>query len=92
MSTNPSAFPMHDVRDVMDDKAPGGWRVELQSEGGMTLRDYFAAKALAGWIQYGAVANIIAANNVSPSGALIVLSDSCYAVADAMLVAREAKR
>ena len=50
---------------------------------GMTLRDYFAAKALAGyWAHYGA--------DFSPDDA-DATARHCYQMADAMLKAREAK-
>lgn len=88
------AFPSQDVRDVMDDRAPGGWRTELQSEGGMTLRDYFAAKALetayhffadgyCGHIDDGQVEV-----DEHSSGTVAAVA---YEIADSMLRAREAK-
>jgi hypothetical protein len=46
-------------------------------EGGMTLRDYFAAKAMQG---------LVANNNTNP----FEISKAAYVVADAMLKAREA--
>jgi hypothetical protein len=55
---------------------------------GLSLRDYFAGQALAGWIANGAVARVIEANQVSPSGAQIVLVAGCYQIADAMLKER----
>ena len=63
--TNPPAFPIH-------------W--ENHSEG-MTLRDYFAAKAIEG-------ATVSAASNVRFNHALI--AEESYLLADAMLKAREA--
>ena len=60
---NPPAFPT-----VMLDKP----------EGGMTLRDYFAAKALQG---------LLTSDDIDASYATAVL---CYRMADAMLKAREA--
>jgi hypothetical protein len=61
---NPPAFPIH-------------W--ENHSEG-MTLRDYFAAKAIEG-------ATVSAASNVRFNHALI--AEEAYLLADAMLKARE---
>ena len=50
---------------------------------GMTLRDYFAAKALAGyWAHYGADLSLDEAD---------ATARHCYQMADAMLEAREAK-
>lgn len=43
---------------------------------GMTLRDYFAAKAMQGWIATG------------HGGGAVNIARECYAVADAMLAAR----
>ena len=63
--TNPPAFPIH-------------W--ENHSEG-MTLLDYFAAKAIEG-------ATVSAASNVRFNHALI--AEESYLLADAMLKAREA--
>jgi hypothetical protein len=58
--------------------APAG--VSHITEQGMTLRDYFAAKAMNGLISDGAVPEL--------SGKLI--AEMSYAMADAMLVEREA--
>lgn len=52
--------------------------------GGMTLRDYFAAKAMAALIS-GAMANGIAFETDSPP----VFAYIAYAIADAMLEERE---
>ena len=49
---------------------------------GMTLRDYFAAKALAG---FAANPSMIDSND---SKAIAYMADSAYQVADAMLAAR----
>ena len=51
-------------------------------EGGMTLRDYFAAKAMQGFIQYSATKGIY----TPPDNELAKAS---YDLADAMLKARE---
>lgn len=51
-------------------------------EPGMTLRDYFAAKWLAG---LGAAPNLATTE-------IKVIAEECYAAADAMLAAREAKQ
>lgn len=55
---------------------------EIQPSGGMTLRDYFAAKAMQG----------ISARGVSnkPGDILKFIADDAYRLADAMLAAREA--
>lgn len=67
---------------------PGGRRFELgdgwQSEEGMTLRDYFAAKAM-----QGILSNPGQLDNVNEDAAKWVTRDA-YKVADAMLKARAA--
>jgi len=57
-----------------------GWGEPFQ---GMTLRDYFAAKALQGFIQYSATKGIY----TPPDNELASVS---YGLADAMLKARQA--
>jgi hypothetical protein len=59
------------------------WR----GEKGMTLRDYFAAQALTGAQIWDAVLN---GKNAQFSGGVEKLAEVAYAVADAMLKAREA--
>jgi hypothetical protein len=54
---------------------------------GMTLRDYFAAQALTGAQIWDAVLN---GKNAQFSGGVEKLAEAAYAVADAMLKAREA--
>ncbi|WP_261533105.1 hypothetical protein [Burkholderia multivorans] len=74
-TTGGHAFPQHgwskdpEVRKYMDDR------------GGMTLRDYFAAKELS-------KVNCVEVCDVQ--GAYDRLADHCYRMADAMLRAREA--
>jgi hypothetical protein len=53
--------------------------------GGMTLRDYFAAKAMQGWIaSYGPDATIQNLQKAAP-----IVSAVAYEIADAMLEARK---
>lgn len=52
------------------------------SENGMSLRDWFAGQALAGFIAASANRNILAKLEAS----------MCYQMADAMLAAREARK
>ena len=54
---------------------------------GMTLRDYFAAKAMQGLLANPKLANEILKNGGAQSG---WIEDSAFAFADAMLKAREA--
>lgn len=54
---------------------------ESETDPGMTLRDYFAAKALQGQVAHW--------NDTSDAD---LLAARCYSFADAMLKAREVKR
>jgi hypothetical protein len=75
--TGGPAFPFTDYDshgDVMD------------IHSGMTLRDYFAAQALTGAQIWDAVLN---GKNAQFSGGVNKLADVAYAVADAMLKARQ---
>lgn len=64
------AFPLHD-------RGQGGY-----VDGGMTLRDYFAAAALTGFV---AANQSVDTPECRPQTAAAVI---CYALADAMLAAR----
>ena len=67
MDTNKSAFPLHDAgHGSAFDK-------------GMTLRDYFAAKAMQGWLV-----------ETSEGVSVTAVARFAYEVADAMMKAREA--
>lgn len=74
-----SAFPREDYQE---DQSPG--------QRGMTLRDYFAAKAMAAWITEGA---IVRAMQIDPSKAsawaMEQVSAAAFQMADAMLAERE---
>lgn len=52
-----------------------------KTEGGMTLRDYFAAKAMQGMMADGQVLKLVGDSE---------LAKAAYAIADEMLKAREA--
>jgi len=58
---------------------------ETVSEGGMTLRDYFAAKAMQAYLQ------IIHQNHASAGSeqGMDAIADAAYGLADAMLKARK---
>ncbi|CAB3858590.1 hypothetical protein LMG26854_03348 [Achromobacter aegrifaciens] len=56
----------------------------LHGRAGMTLRDYFAAKALEGTLSSGRINIDLAAKRYAKD-----ISESAYALADAMLKARE---
>ena len=53
----------------------------IQGEKGMTLRDYFAAKAMQGMMEDGQAFRLVAEST---------LANTAYEIADAMLKAREA--
>ena len=71
------AFP---VPFSIDPENGGPVFAELYGNGGMTLRDYFAAKAMQGYLTHEQAAN-------SPED---VVASWAYSMADAMLRAREA--
>ena len=71
---NPPAFPI-------------GLEAFGEDKTGMTLRDYFAAQALTGAQVWDAVIN---GKNAQFSAGTEKLAEVAYAVADAMLKAREA--
>jgi len=62
------------------------WGKELRQYNGMTLRDYFAAQALTGAQIWDAVIN---GKNAQFSQGTEKLAEVAYAVADAMMKARE---
>jgi len=72
-STGGPAFPH--VADLVQHSPNGGITTKPITSGGMTLRDYFAAKAI----------------NKCPLNTHSDAAQWCYARADAMLKAREAK-
>jgi len=66
-------------------KQPGGAGVSVMTiVGGMTLRDYFAAKALQGYM-----VGLKPAQDIGP-GMQDRIAEGMYSMADAMLKAREA--
>ena len=67
-----------------DTGGPAFPRGEIQTAPGMTLRDYFAAKAMQGWIT--TYPNEAAVQDVNSTG----IANFAYEMADAMLKAREA--
>jgi hypothetical protein len=76
-----SAFPIpHLIADANDDNFKLG-------QSGMTLRDYFAAKALQGMLQNGN--HIKIASELEVDRVFIDLPHTAYSLADAMLKARE---
>ena len=74
---NPPAFPTEKTIGLNKD---GTWIAEIPNQNGMTLKDYFAAKALQG----------ICASGPDPSWTNARLAAEAYALANAMLKAREA--
>ncbi len=78
---NPSAFP-NDIHESMNDS-------EYKHKG-MTLRDYFAAKAMQGMIQDEKLREMFALKgNQSNTDWMDILSENSFYIADAMLKQRE---
>ena len=92
IETGGPAFPQVDTETV---GSHGEYQDRVYSYGGMTLRDYFAAKALV-----GALANSDSGNGAmeptmmfvgrAPEQACELLATFAYRLADAMLAARQA--
>ncbi|CAJ0693040.1 hypothetical protein [Ralstonia mannitolilytica] len=79
-NTGGSAFPVA----AISQNAGTGETTLHQSDGGMSLRDYFAAKAMQGYIV--ALANVF---GEGPEKFDAALSRWAYETADAMLTARD---
>jgi hypothetical protein len=63
-----------------------GYNSDWQCEAGMTLRDYFAAKAMQGWLASFPESD----SHPVSSGKADLVAEVSYLMADAMLRAREA--
>jgi hypothetical protein len=72
------AFPIHPDVDLNRDQI---W-------GGMTLRDYFASKVLQGVMSSVEMGIVFSKGDKPPSDEI---AESCYAMADAMMKARDEK-
>ena len=72
------AFPQVDTEYDSDNHRYNG---RVYSEGGMTLRDYFAAKALAGMLRKGSIPPELRKTGLTERGWV----SAAYKVADAML-------
>ena len=62
--------------------------IHKPAERGMTLRDYFAAKALKGFLERGVLGDIMRQYGIDEDAAQAKLAEGCYVVADAMLKER----
>jgi hypothetical protein len=71
-------------------KNPDAFPCDNKSEGysGMTLRDYFAAKAMQGYISNPTVTQTLA-DNLTDEHPLVYITEMAYEAADAMLKQRE---
>jgi hypothetical protein len=76
-NTGGPAFPH--VADLVQHSPNGGITTKPITSGGMTLRDYFAAKAIQGML----------ACPVQPQSGPDMYARDAYTIADAMLKARE---
>jgi hypothetical protein len=84
--SNPPAFPSFETREQLHDE---GYRTVLDSHGGMTLRDYFAAAAMASIVRdRDHIHRLASGLSVSVGEAVARIA---YGIADYMLVER-AKR
>jgi hypothetical protein len=84
------AFPV-EVQNGPDGKLTGIQTSNFTGfEMGMTLRDYFAAKAMASWVQNGDALRSLYDKNSGIDHLRASVASISYAYADAMLTAREA--
>jgi hypothetical protein len=83
MSTNPPAFPSFETREQLHDE---GYRTVLDSHGGMTLRDYFAAAAMASIVSERDQIHRLATGLSIAVGAAV--ARTAYGIADYMLAER----
>jgi hypothetical protein len=86
--TGGPAFPCEIKTGAVATDANGINRYVTEPYEGMTLRDYFAAKAMQGYIACGALTEPIDGNPHVLDEA--VIAEGAYAVADAMIEARKA--
>jgi hypothetical protein len=79
------AFPSHE-RKVFKD-AHRGWKEEFRPASGMTLRDYFAAKAMGAYVN----SELLISSNTEEECVLqfINVAAFSYQIADAMLAERD---
>ena len=75
-NTGGPAFPVH--RPVAPENTP--YAASMVISDGMTLRDYFAAKAMQGLIAYP---------HTAPNATAFDFANAAYEMADAMLEARD---
>jgi hypothetical protein len=92
MNTKPNdggpAYPVPDEGQWLDPKTCTQW----SPFNGMTLRDYFAAAALQGWLAgpcQGDILDDYLDDNKAFAEHQAIVAQSCYGYADAMLAARE---
>jgi hypothetical protein len=78
---------MNDGGNAFPFVSHGGFHEHQVCEGGMTLRDYFAAAALQGWISSCPTVSGDALNGSAEHADLVTVR--CYRYADAMLKQRE---
>ena len=78
MANNPSAFP---VSDIFDSNGCG----IREGSPGMTLRDYFASKAMGAYVSRGPPLSQVSESDIWRRAVV----QSAYEFADAMLAARE---
>ena len=80
---DPPAFPTHSV-----EKEPGQAAFQV-SEGGMTLRDYFAAKVMQGVLAQTSIDDRAFLAKQSAEAGRAIIAKLSYELADAMLAVRQ---
>lgn len=82
-----SAFPQVESQQV---GSQGDYHTEVYSVGGMSLRDYLAAKAMQAALVNASLPGLADRSNADAIAAVDQMAAACYFIADAMLAARKA--
>ena len=95
IETGGPAFPAGSVRKSRPAHDPGGNWVETDRvqplHQGLTMRDYFAAKAMQGLLCRGATLWPFGADESDDPTDALLMARTAYQIADAMLAARKEK-
>jgi hypothetical protein len=83
----PAAHPINDGGQISPQMLDADGRVLMAPIGGMTLRDYFAAKAMVAYLSLDRTSASIAADIITPMD----MAGGCYEWADLMIAARDGK-
>lgn len=88
---NPQAFPRATYVELSDEGHAPPFKGEIQTAEGMSLRDYYAGKALASLVAPAFEGAVKQRRAPEPYVVALETARACYKVADAMLEARAEK-